>query len=287
VPQIAHRAGYKAYYFTTADLGFEDAGAWLRGLAFDGVEGNENPYYASWPRSQFGAAADAALFARFEQWLEQRGDASPFVAVLLTTTSHPPFLNPLTNEIDPAGTFGYVDTQLVEFHDYLAHRGFFRDGILLLTGDHRSMTPIAADEYARFGERAFARVPMIVAGARDMPGVIDAAFQQADFPASLARLLGVEYCRSPFTGAFLGGPPSPARYVAHVRGDNRNRVDIYFDDRVAGYLEDGDASAWFGIERPSDADDVAAWINTQRIPRVQSAAQNPGALPSTQPVRVP
>jgi hypothetical protein len=50
-----------------------------------------------------------------------------------------------------------------------------------------------------------------------------------------------------------------------TRGDNCDRVDVYFDDRAAAYLEDGDASDWLGPERPPDAQTVTAWINAQRI----------------------
>lgn len=264
LPGIAHRAGYEAAHFTTESLAFLDTGDWLRQLGFDHIEGSENPYYAKMPRGQFGAAEDAALFGRFEQWLDQRHDARPFVAVLLTVTSHPPFVDPRTGRIDPQGSFGYVDDQLADFHDALARRGFFANGILLITGDHHSMTPISRDEYAKFGERAFSRIPLIVAGAVDMPKVVDAPFQQSDFPASVAHILGVDYCRTPFDGIFLNPQPAPARYVVQARGDNRNRVDVYYDDRVASYMENGDASGWSGAP-PPDAGMVAAWINAQRL----------------------
>jgi len=106
------------------------------------------------------------------------------------------------------------------------------------------MTPMLEEEYRQFGERAFARIPLVVAGAIDLPKVVDGAFQQSDIPGSIAHLLGVDYCRSPFNGLFLERVPQPAQYVVHARGDDRNRVDVYFGDRIASYLEDGDASSW-------------------------------------------
>ncbi len=265
LPGIAHRAGYVAAHFTTESLKFLDTGTWLHRLDFDIVEGNESPFYAGMPRGQFGAAPDAALFARFEQWLDQRTDPRPFVSVLLTVSSHPPFVDPRSGKIDPAGSFGYVDEQLADFYAALGKRGFFANGILLITGDHHSMTPILAAEYQHFGARAFARIPLIVAGAVDMPKVVDASFQQSDFPASLAHIMGADYCRSAFNGIFLDPKPGPPRYIVQTRGDNRDRVDVYFDDRAAAYLEDGDASDWLGPERPPDAQTVTAWINAQRI----------------------
>jgi hypothetical protein len=41
-------------------------------------------------------------------------------------------------------------------------------------------------------------------------------------------------------------------------------VDVYYDDRVASYMENGDASGWEGVP-PPEADMVAAWINKQRL----------------------
>lgn len=261
---IAHRAGYSAHYFTSADLSFLDSGAWLRKLGFDSVEGNEGAFYRDQPRGQFGAPEDAVLFARFERWLEERTDPQPFVAVLLTVSSHPPFINPRSGKSDPEGTFRYVDAQLAAFHAQLAQRGFLDRGVLLISGDHRSMTPLIDDEYRRFGERSFARIPLIVAGAVDMPAVVEAGFQQSDIPASVARFIGVDHCRSAFTGTFLDAAPAAPQYVLHTRGDDRNRVDVYFGDTVAGYAEDGDSSHWIGTP-PPDADKVAAWIDAQRI----------------------
>jgi hypothetical protein len=271
---IAHRAGYDAAYFTATDLDFIGSRTWLQKLGFDHIEGNENPYYANLPKGQFGSAEDAALFGRFAQWLDQRQDPRPFVAVLLTISSHPPFLNPRTGKIDPQGTFGYIDDQLAEFHAALARRGFLDHGILVITGDHRSMTPLSREEYAMFGERAYARIPLIVAGALDMPRIVDTPFQQSDFPASLAKVLGVNYCRTPFNGIFLDAKPQPGQFILQARGDDRDRVDVYYGDRVASYRKNGDAGGWQDAP-PPEAAMVSAWIEAQRLRNQEPARAGP------------
>jgi len=68
-------------------------------------------------------------------------------------------------------------------------------------------------------------------------------------------------------GLFLERVPQPAQYIVHARGDDRNRVDVYFGDRIASYLEDGDASSWATAAPLPAADAVAAWIDAQRVPR--------------------
>jgi hypothetical protein len=267
LPAIVHRAGYTTHYFTTSDLEYEQTGPWLHALGFDTVEGSESAYYAGMPRGEFNAAEDAALFGRFEQWLDQRRDARPFVAVLLTVSSHPPFAHPRTGKLDAQETFAYVDEQLTAFHAWLKQRGFLDNGILMVTGDHRSMTPLLAQEYRDFGKRAFARIPFIVAGAVDMPPVIDAAFSQSDVPASLAHLLGIEHCRPPFNGYFLDPEPVPPHFIVHARGDDRDRVSVYAGDVTADYVEDGDASRWLDTDLPQ-ADLVAGWLVAQRVREV-------------------
>jgi lipoteichoic acid synthase len=272
LPAIAQRAGYTTHYFTASDLEYEQSGTWLRALGFDSVEGSEDPYYAGMPRGEFDAAEDAALFGRFEQWMDQRQDKRPFVAVLLTVSSHPPFAHPRTGELDAQKTFGYIDEQLAEFHAHLAASGFLDRGVLLITGDHRSMTPLLPEEYRDFGRRAFARIPLIVAGAVDMPRVVNAAFSQSDVPASLAHLLGVGHCRAPFNGYFLSPQPDPPQFIVHARGDERDRVSVYAGAATVDYLEDGDASRWLDADLPQ-ADLIAGWLVAQRVRDVAATSR--------------
>jgi len=136
--------------------------------------------------------------------------------------------------------------------------------VLLITGDHRSMTPLLPEESRDFGSRAFARIPLLVAGAVAMPRIVEAAFSQSDVPASLAHLLGVGHCRAPFNGYFLSPQPMPPQFVVHARGDERDRVSVYAGAATADYLEDGDASRWLDAGLPQ-ADLIAGWLVAQRV----------------------
>jgi lipoteichoic acid synthase len=265
LPDIAHRAGREAAFFTTGDTSFLDLGAWLHHIGYDVVGNNADAFYTGMKRWQFGAADDAALYDRFLDWLDKRSDARPFVSTLLTVTTHPPYVDPRSSKIDPENAFKYVDAQLARFYRELKVRGFLDHGVLLILGDHRTMTPLHEEEYKTHGERAFARIPFVVAGAVDMPVVIDTPFQQTDIGPSITDLLGIESCTSAFTGHFLRSDPKPAEYVIHVRGDDRDRLDVYWDaDQVSGFHYDGDASAWIG-QPPPQAEAAAAWINSHRV----------------------
>src|SRR5262249_3092364 len=152
-----HAQGYSAHFFTTGDLGFLDKSKWLKTLHFDSWEGAEQPFYNGWKRRHFNAAEDKALYERFLQWLDARdGDATPWFAYVLTVSTHPPFINPETDQPDEPGAFRYADKEIGMFYDELTKRGFFHNGVLMISGDHRSMSPLFAREQARFGDSALA-----------------------------------------------------------------------------------------------------------------------------------
>lgn len=265
LPKIAQEAGVESAFITTSDLSFISRGDWLQAIHFETIEGSRHPFYEGMKRWQFDAPEDSALYARFLQWLETREDKRPFIAVMLTVSSHPPFINPETGKNDFEGTFRYMDKEAAHFYEALKTRGFFENGILMITGDHRTMTPLRSGEYEEYGARAFARIPMIVAGNVNMPQVVDAAFQQTDIAPSIAELLGLRVCRTPFMGSFLKENLAPSQYVVHTRGDDRDRIDVYYGaNEVSGFRLNGDASHWMD-NPPPDADLIAAWITTQRI----------------------
>jgi hypothetical protein len=268
LPDLVHPYGYTAHFFTTGDLGFLDKPKWLKSLHFDSWEGAEQPYYNGWKRRHFNAAEDKALYQRFLQWLDARGDAtSPYLAFLLTVSTHPPFIDPRTDKPDEAGAFRYADEQIGMFYDELQKRGFFRNGILMISGDHRSMTPLLAPEQSRFGDSAMARTPFVV--ATDLPiarGAVPGKFQQTDIPPSIESLIGKQACRLPNQGNFLASPPQPAAYITHARGDKRDEIDVYFSDQQAEVVLDGDQSRWVGPQ-PANWQQIRDGILLDRVKR--------------------
>lgn len=265
LPDLAHRMGYQAQYFTNGDNDFLDVGDWMQSIGFDHVEDKDADFYRGLKRYEFGAPADEALFSRYLQWLDAReGNHPKFLSMLMTVTGHPPFLDPGSGRHDEERTVRYVDAQISRFERELRARHFFDDGILIVLGDHRSMTPLRVEELQAHGQRAFARIPLIVVGSVDMPAVVNEAFQQVDLLPSLAEMFGERRCRNPFQGSLLRADPQPARYVLHARGDDRNRVDVYSPPaQFASYRLQGDASHWL-TDAPPDAAAIQAWITAIR-----------------------
>jgi phosphoglycerol transferase MdoB-like AlkP superfamily enzyme len=264
LPDVAHRSGREAAFFTTGDTHFLDLGTWLRQIGYDTIGDTRDAYYNGMKRWQFGAAEDKALYGRVLDWIDTRDASKPFVATMLTVSTHPPYVDPRSNTIDPENAFKYVDGEIARFYRELKQRGFLDHGVLIVLGDHRTMTPLHEEEFAKWGDRAFSRVPFVVAGAVDMPKVIDAPFQQTDIAPSIADFVGLESCTSSFVGHFLRAEPKAPDYVLHVRGDDRDRLDVYYGSGGVGeFRYDGDASGFRGAP-PPNADEVAAWIDVHR-----------------------
>jgi len=265
LPTWLHEAGYSTNFFTTGDLRFLDKGTWCKQIGFDHVEGAEQPFYDGMPRLHFNAAPDAALFSRFMAWYGEQQKAQPFFATLLTVSSHPPFLDPEQKTRSEEAVIRYVDRQIGVFYEHLKQAGFFDNGLLLVVGDHRAMTPVTAGETAAFGERALSRVPFLVLGQGGLgPGPQSVPGQQVDLLNSVAALVGTTYCRPKDRGVFLGAAVQPPQYIVHVRGDKRSWLSVYLPDGDAIVHMDGDRTRWEG-RVPSAGAAILDNINRQRI----------------------
>ncbi len=279
LPEQLRRHGYWSGFFTTGDLGFLDKPAWLKALRFDHWEGQEAAFYAGMPRGPFSAAEDAALYGRMRQWMQQREAGTPFLAVLLTVESHPPFINRGSGAIDEAQTFRDADRAFGDFYRALEASGFLQRGILVVLGDHRSMTPLREGEASRYGGSALARTPMLVAGASGLPqGEIALPFQQTDLLPSLLQLTADgQACHRNDQGRFLRPDPRPPAFIVHARGDQRSRIDVYTARGDGALLLDGDASTWLGDAPPEQAW-IADFLHSERIRRGRLESDIPAIL---------
>ena len=126
-------------------------------------------------------------------------------------------------------------------------RGYFGNGVLLVTGDHRTMTIVRPTETARFGAGALSRVPMVVIGPSGLPpGAISGRWQQTDFLAGLLFTAGQPSCIDAFRGRLLGTDATTARYVLHTQGVQGDRVQVWVRNDPQPYelTMNGDDTGW-------------------------------------------
>jgi lipoteichoic acid synthase len=261
--------GYHTAFLTSGPRNFSGKGRWLRDLGFDFVEGEEAPFYAKWPRFQLNSAPDAALYLRALGYLREFRPAPgrPLFLVLETVSTHQPFFSPHEHKLTEVSAFDYADRTMGVFFDRLAKAGFFDDGILIVLGDHRSMTPMREREYARYGPSALARVPMAIIGRGFRPGaVVTRPYQQVDLLPSLATLVSDRACRSPDSGTFLGPDARPADCVLHAMGTERGHVYARCGEREGVIRIEGDHTRVVSGDLP-DPGRLVDKINHDRLAR--------------------
>ena len=266
LPRRLAEDGYQSLFFTSGDLGFLGKGAWLQAIGFDHVEGHEQAYYEGMQRFAFGAVHDGQLYDRVLDWLgREHVMGQPYVAVVETVTTHPPFTHPETGEQDEEGAFRFADRELLRFAQELEARGFFDNGLLVVTSDQRALAAMRAEEWARYGNAAPALLPMLVLG----PGFGDGARisvpgQMRDFPYSVDALLTDRACALPGSGLLFGAAPRPPGCILRPQGNQRDIVDAWCGEAHVRIELDGDETQFLDPPPPGAAG-LLEQVNRQRI----------------------
>ncbi len=260
-------AGIPTSYFSTSDLGFLSMGNWLRKLQFSYIEGPDHPFYDGMPRGTFNDPGDEALYRRYLQWFDHERAPGPFFSIVQTITTHPPFIIPGSGQQGEEAAVRYADHALGQFVRQLEQRGFLENGILIIMGDHRSMTMQHPSEAKTIGPAAHARVPAIIAGNghRGVGGIVG-QWQQADLIPSVLAAMGMRSCTSDFQGRFLEQRQQP-KYIFHAQGVERDRVLVKVRDEpdLLFVQLDGDRTSWTRPPTPPSAHgEVITEINRQR-----------------------
>lgn len=259
--------GYKTYFLTTGDLRFTNKDKWLSAIGFDVAEGSEEcSFYKDWPRFAFNAAPDEALFAyAIRKISNQKSKEKPYFMVLETVTSHLPLTDPEGHSNTEEAVINYVDRQIGVFYNRLKNSGFFMNGLLIITSDHRIMAPLSKAERNLYGDSAFARIPMVVSGF-NIQGIIEENFQQTDLFSSLKWFVANRYENDPWNGNFLNPQPTtPFSILKHMSNDFDM---VYFRCcSEEGYikLQGDDTSLYRGKIDSEKAKVIIEKINSDRI----------------------
>ncbi len=192
--------GYFTEFLTNADLTFIGLDRFLNGLGIDLSRGrDEVDEMRTAPRVVQEAPSDAWLYR--EALLSVRrlmALPKPFLLTIATTSTHLPYTHPEGGPDTPEAVWAWSMQQLVSFYTQLSADGFFDNGVLLITGDHRQMRPLTDAEIEHYGDSARARVPLLVIGDAYPRGQIDERFfQQSDLLPKLGKISQAEARLSP------------------------------------------------------------------------------------------
>lgn len=261
--------GYLTAFFTSGDLELGRRREWLREIGIAYAEGADHPYYRGMPRGAFGAAADSALVDRFLAWHERERRPGPFMATLLTVGTHPPFVIPGHGVVGEDEAMREADRQVARLAEALRARRFFDDGILVVVGDHRAMTPIPTQERTALGHAAEVRVVAFALGRTGgAAGELRGNFQQIDLIPSLRHMVARQSCRDEWQGRFLGVDPDPASYVVHSDPLRRNEVAVVEGARDYRIRLDGDETRFIGGPPRAQAEALLMRVNSERMARM-------------------
>jgi len=176
-------AGYYTSFLTNAELSFIGLDRYLAGIGIDDSRGrDEIEALRTAKRVVQGAPADDLLYGEALATLGRLTPKKrPILLVLATTSTHLPYTNPVKGPDTAEAVWAWSLQQLTNFYRQLKAVGYFEQGILVITGDHRQMRPLTAAETTRYGDSARARIPLLVIGKDYPQGVIDRRFfQQSD-----------------------------------------------------------------------------------------------------------
>lgn len=272
LPNVLKKYGYRSEFLTTADLEFGNTGNWAKSIGFDYIEGHDQPEYDKWERFHFQAAPDEALYLRALDRVKQNSKKNFFIFIK-TVSSHHPYINPENKHKSESEAIMYTDKQIGRFYQQLQASGFFDNGLLVIVGDHHSMTPLKKAEVDNYGQfKAAAKVPLIIADGGGA-NVENNQYQQIDIFNSLQGMVSGKQCYADWNGILLGEQKIPPKYIAHRRGDNRDIISIFSENEDFLVKLDGDNTRVAGNEsaEPSITQMLIDKVNALRIARVKSS----------------
>jgi phosphoglycerol transferase MdoB-like AlkP superfamily enzyme len=265
LPELLSSYGYQTSFLDGANLEFSNTGKYMNGLGFDYVEGSDYSGYEGKKRFGFNSVTDVDLYERVLEYIKQQ--QQPFFSTIITVSTHAPYVDPDTGQLSIELATKYADKAVFEFYKDLEQQDFFTNGILIITSDHRSMTPVAENELSKFGQQAVSRIPLIIIDKnRATPQVHEQYLQQSDLLNSIEYLVSENHCYRSDEGNLFSNPPNPAQCIYHSRGDYRERVDVYCQDgKQQAVIElNGDNSQVIDGEL-SDEKEVLDFITYSRL----------------------
>lgn len=259
---ILNKEDYQTEFITSSDLEFSNTGLWAKSIGFKHIEGSEQKLYSDKKRFHFNAAGDEFLYQRvLKRVSKQEGKYFLFIK---TVSSHAPFINPENENRSEEETIRYVDKQIGNFYNKLNEMNFFKDGLLIIVGDHHPVIPIRKEQVIKHGiYKAPAFVPMILVDNKKQKEVNLQAFQQVDIYNSIKNYVLEQSCTSIWNGDFISSKTNP-KYIIHRRGDQRGIISVFNENKIFNIKLNGDNTK---IIEDEQNEEVLNKINYMRIQR--------------------
>ncbi|MEE1339338.1 MAG: sulfatase-like hydrolase/transferase [Succinivibrionaceae bacterium] len=171
VPKELHKHGYKSIFMHSANLSKTERAQYdLFGFDYN-VDNFEGFYTANVPRYiRQGVDTEQFLLSaasKIDYWMHNQ--KMKFFLTLVSSFSQSPYLIPVELRKNPQAleysldkVTSYNDEQIAKFINKLEEIGFFDNGVLLITSNHRAQVSLTKKEYNEYGLVAITRVPFII-----------------------------------------------------------------------------------------------------------------------------
>ena len=140
---ILKDAGYKTAFFLTHDKQFDNIGGFMKANGFEQII-SQVDYPAAKVLSTLGVPDDFMFEFSIPRLNEMHKSGSPFLAVLMTVSDHPPFIIPAGIPFTPKSTerreqiVEYADWAIGKFLKLAARQEWFENTLFVFVADHGS-----------------------------------------------------------------------------------------------------------------------------------------------------
>ncbi len=241
IPAHFKKQGYKTVLYSGANITYASANqiAAQAGIEemYDTVY--NNVYDAKDTKYIFNGVDDKVLYSSVLNWYKnEENKKQPFFMVIKTLTTHQPYVDPLSYQQSFDKTLSFADNAVNEFIENLKKDGYFENGMVIITGDHRAMLPVSEKEYKKLGPLAHAAIPLVIidgGGQKKIQG----AFSHTDLGKSLEYLTLDKVCFNQFQRNIFADNNKEG-CVIHQQMIDLSLVDIRCGDTYGQVLLDGD-----------------------------------------------
>ena len=202
LPSIASamgKAGYNSTFYYGGDTNFSNMRSYLMGTGFKNVVSDKD-FPKELHTGKWGVA-DGPVYERILKDMVASDKKEKHLRVVMSESSHEPFDVPFKSHIkEPElNAFYYADKCLGEFVEAMKKQADWDNTLVLIVPDHLGAYPLNIDNYAMWRYE----LPMILLGGKVATQQIETIGCQADIPATLLGILGIEHSEFQFSKDIL------------------------------------------------------------------------------------
>lgn len=260
--------GYNIEYYSSTDTIFDDTRQMVTLSGISNIyDANSDIFSHIKKRYIFNGVEDKLFYETVVNNLLNKKHNKPYLAFLTTMSTHSPYQHPVTKEYSFDKVLEYSDIELNNFIKELEKKDFFKNGILVITADHRVMLPLTLKEYEKLGPLANSRIPLIIINENEKYE-IKGNFSHMDLGKSLEYLTLNKVCFNQFQKNIFGNENNN-KCTIYQQLVNLALVDIKCGNNYGRILLDGDNTRFINDKNlnlnNNEKNKIIEYINYLRI----------------------